>query len=181
VLEPTRRQPLYTLRRSTPARFFPSWLAASCQIAVALLFAIPSQAQQGGAGPRAGEGDCMPSRGAHECALRCPSFDLCTVKRANGAIDYLYYRVDSERFDCSGLDCTAATQSLGDYCCRRGEFAPPRGDAAAAGGDDGGSGGCSLAAGRGRRASSDWAWPSWACLGIGVGTTLARRRRAGTH
>jgi MYXO-CTERM domain-containing protein len=77
------------------------------------------------------EADCMPSREPHECSDRCPNFDTCFV----AADAQLYYRVDDERFDCEGLDCAAASVTLGDYCCRRGEYAP----------DSGGGGGCTVA------------------------------------
>jgi len=98
-------------------------------IAVGVLWARLASAQA----PDAGDsGDCMPSREPHECAERCPSFDTCYIAEGDGR---LYYRVMSERFDCDGLDCTAASTELGDYCCQRGDYAPSRG----------GGGGCALA------------------------------------
>jgi len=77
--------------------------------------------------------DCTPSRQPHECSDRCPSYDTCLVPEA----EQLYYQVGEERFDCDGLDCAAASVTLGDYCCRRGAFAPDE--------DDGG--GCTVAPG----------------------------------
>lgn len=78
------------------------------------------------------QADCMPSRAPHECSDRCPAYDTCFVSDEAR----LYYRVGEERFDCDGLDCAAASVTLGDYCCRRGEYAP----------DSDGGGGCTLAA-----------------------------------
>lgn len=99
-------------------------------IAAGLLSSQLASAQ--GAAPDAGQsGDCTPSREPHECAERCPSFDTCYIDEGDGQ---LYYRVMNERFECDGLDCTAASTRLGDYCCRRGDYAPSRG-----------GGGCTLA------------------------------------
>ena len=72
-----------------------------------------SDAPEQGTGPDA---DCMPSRQPHECPDRCPSYDTCFVSED----EQLYYRVDDQRFDCDGLDCGAASVTLGDYCCGRG-------------------------------------------------------------
>lgn len=117
--------------------------------------------------PDAGEpGDCTRSREPHECAERCPSFDTCFVAEDG----QLYYRVMSERFQCAGLDCNAASVQLGDYCCERGEYAPSRGD----------GGGCALTAasawGRaspGGRSSS----PGLGALGVlSIPLLLVRRR-----
>ena len=97
-------------------------------IAVGVLWTQLASAQA----PDAGEaGDCMPSREPHECAERCPSFDTCYIAEGDGQ---LYYRVMRERFECDGLDCTAASTELGDYCCQRGDYAPSRGS----------GGGCAL-------------------------------------
>jgi hypothetical protein len=95
------------------------WRTALSGIALALVLAQSAWAQSGP--PEAEEGECMPSREPHECPDRCPSFDTCYIDDGNGLI---YYRVGDQRFDCDELDCRLASTALGDYCCRRGEFAP---------------------------------------------------------
>jgi hypothetical protein len=106
-------------------------------IALLLLLAAPSLAQNGGAGgDPLPSGECMPSREPHQCAARCPSFDTCLV----AGDEQLYYQVDERRFDCVGFDCRAANESLSDYCCQTGEFAPPSPDED----EDDGGGGCTL-------------------------------------
>lgn len=104
------------------------WRDALRGIAVGVFWTQLASGQA--AAPDAG-GDCTPSRGAHECAERCPSFDTCYIDEGEGQ---LYYRVMGERFECDGLDCSAANEQLGDYCCQRGEYAPSRS----------GGGGCAL-------------------------------------
>jgi hypothetical protein len=108
----------------------------------------------------AGPGDCTPSAQPHECAERCPSFDTCFVATGGGQ---LYYRVDDQRFDCVGLECAMASQTLGDYCCQRGEFAPGKG----------GDGGCAQAS-----APRPAALP-WLAAAALVSVGLRRRRRRG--
>ena len=76
------------------------------------------------------QAECMASREPHECADRCPNYDTCFLPDEG----LLYYQVEDARFDCDGLDCAAASVTLGDYCCRRGEYAP--------GSDD--DGGCTV-------------------------------------
>ena len=130
--------------------------------AIALTLALASAASAQEAPSEDDEGaECMPSRQAHECSDRCPNYDTCFVSDDG----LLYYRVGEQRFDCDGLDCSGASETLGDYCCRRGEFAPDTDD----------DGGCTVAAG---------APP--ACLGrgavaLGALAALAawRKRRAG--
>lgn len=91
-------------------------------IALSLLLAAPSLAQDGGAGADPlPSGECMSSREPHQCAERCPSFDTCLV----AGDEQLYYQVGEQRFDCVGYDCGAANESLSDYCCQTGELAPP--------------------------------------------------------
>jgi hypothetical protein len=84
----------------------------------------------------AGEaGECTPSPQPHDqCPERCPTYDTCYIEEEL----QLYYRVDDERFPCEGLDCKAASVTLADYCCQRGEYEPARG----------GGGGCACALGR---------------------------------
>jgi hypothetical protein len=128
---------------------------ALLQIALVLGLAHGAAAQS--PAPDAGEaGQCTASLEAHECADRCPSFDTCFIDEGDGR---LYYRVKGERFNCAGLDCTAASVELGDYCCQRGEYAPSHG----------GGGGCSLAG----------ALPSPAAAGAGGGAQLALAVAAG--
>jgi hypothetical protein len=99
----------------------------------------------GGAGGSADDASCMPSAGPEECQDRCPSFDTCTVLTSRGDLDHLYFKLDDQLFQCDGLDCNGAAQSLDDYCCQRGEFAPskdggctlPGGVSAALGGEGG--------------------------------------------
>lgn len=105
--------------------------AALHGIALALTLASRALAQEA---PPDDGADCMPSREPHECSDRCPSYDTCFVSDEAR----LYYEVGEQRFDCDGLDCSAASQTLGDYCCGRGEFAPAKDD----------DGGCGVARGR---------------------------------
>jgi hypothetical protein len=98
--------------------------------AAALVLSAETAAAQSEAPASDEEGECTASRDPPECAERCPSFDTCYIDAGEGQ---LYYRVNDQRFDCAGLDCREASASLGDYCCRRGEFAPSRG-----------GGGCSM-------------------------------------
>jgi hypothetical protein len=106
------------------------WHSALRGIALGITLAHAAAAQSG-APPAEEEGDCMPSREPHECPDRCPSFDTCYIDEGDGL---LYYRIGDQRFDCDGLDCRQASTTLADYCCRRGEFAPP----------SGGGGGCAM-------------------------------------
>lgn len=104
---------------------------------IALVLALPSLASAQAAPDDEDEpseseqADCMPSRAPHECSDRCPDYDTCFVSDESR----LFYQVGEERFDCDGLDCAAASVTLGDYCCRRGEYAP----------DPDGGGGCTVA------------------------------------
>jgi hypothetical protein len=100
----------------------------------------------------------------HDCPERCPSFDTCFVPAGDGR---LYYRVGEQRFDCDGLDCTAALVSLGDYCCERGEFAPDSDDGC----------GCSLVGERQGHVKGAVAQAQVAALGVGL-LYWARRRGA---
>ena len=139
-----------------------TWRNALRGIAVGLSWTQLASGQ--GAAPDAG-GDCTPSRGAHECADRCPSFDTCYIDDGDGQ---LYYRVMGERFDCDGLDCTGANERLGDYCCQRGDYAPSRG----------GGGGCGLTAAGVNAAEPDGTAPAWlgALAGLSVAACGVRRR-----
>ena len=113
------------------------WQTALHRIALGIFFGVglciigvnPSAAQQSGA-PDAGAGECTPNPSPHECPDRCPRYDTCLISEE----DQLYYRVNNQRFECDGFDCRAASETLSDYCCSRGEFAP----------SSGGGGGCSL-------------------------------------
>jgi MYXO-CTERM domain-containing protein len=110
-------------------------LTALHGIALALTLTSLASAQTApddGDEPSDEQADCMPSRAPHECSDRCPDYDTCFVSDEAR----LFYQVGDERFDCDGLDCAAASVTLGDYCCRRGEYAPA---------SDGG-GGCTVAA-----------------------------------
>lgn len=103
---------------------------------IALVLALTSLALAQGA-PQDEEGEiegaeCTPSRAPHECSDRCPEYDTCFVSDESR----LFYRAGEERFECDGLDCAAASVTLGDYCCRRGEYAP----------SSSGGGGCTLGA-----------------------------------
>ncbi|HTV18420.1 MAG TPA: hypothetical protein VMG12_07105 [Polyangiaceae bacterium] len=140
-----------------------SWGDALRWIAAGLFWTQLSSAQ---GTPDAG-GDCTPSRGPHECAERCPSFDTCYIDEGEGQ---LYYRVMGERFECDSLDCTAANERLGDYCCQRGEYAPSRG----------GGGGCALTAGVALDASRT-ASRAPAGLGALAGLLVVARRRRQTQ
>jgi hypothetical protein len=146
--------------RGMTKRTLTGWPGALRGIAVGLLWTHLASGQ--GAALDAGEpGDCARSPEPHECAERCPSFDTCYVEDDA----QLYYRVERERFECDGLDCTAASTRLGDYCCQRGEYAPSRG---------GGSGGCALTS----PVPSEHAARSTAlgaCLGV-LGLLLVSRR-----
>src|SRR5690606_21193355 len=116
--------------RDAPGGSAVAVLGAVCGVALSLEVARGQETA-----PDAGEpGVCMPSREPHECAERCPSYDTCYIAEGDGE---LYYRVMNERFPCDGLDCNAASVELGDYCCRRGDYAPSRG----------GGGGCAIGAG----------------------------------
>jgi hypothetical protein len=130
-------------------------------LGVSLSRAGAAQAGQGGASTEAMDGTC-PNREPHECADRCPNVDTCFIQEEG----QLYYLADDRRFDCDGYDCTAANQTLLDYCCERGEFAPERSN-------DGG--GCSLAPPR-----SIEGWPSGQAaagsLAFALGLLAARRR-----
>ena len=142
-------------------------------IALLVLLAAPSLAQDGGSDPRP-SGQCMPSREPHECAERCPSFDTCFVATGDGQ---LYYEVGDQRFGCAGLECSAANQLLADYCCRRGELAPPPSQ----GGDEEG-GGCSLTFSGGASsggASSNGGMGMIGGLWAGLLGLALRRRRSG--
>ncbi len=116
-----------------------------------------------------GSGDmCMPNAGPPDCTERCPRVDTCT--RINGDDISLYYSVADQRFDCDGLDCRDAANTLADYCCQRGEFAP------ASSADDGG--GCSVGrldtgANQGEAGSE----VLLAAAGLCVGLALRARRR----
>jgi hypothetical protein len=136
------------------------WHSALRGIALGLTLAQGAAAQSG-APPAEQEGDCMASREPHECPDRCPSFDTCYIDEGEGL---LYYRVGDQRFDCEALDCKQASTVLADYCCQRGEFAPPSG---------GGGGGCALQEPGPDRSSESAGWSGLAVLGV-VG---ARRRR----
>jgi len=99
-------------------------------------------------------------------------FATCFVAAAMGQEAHLYYRVEEQRFPCDGLDCVAAAERLGDYCCERGEFAPSK--------DDGG--GCELSPGgvAADAGGSESAAP-WLGLGLGLcaaGAGRSRWRRA---
>jgi hypothetical protein len=129
-------------------------------IAVGLFWTQLASGQ--GATSDAGEaGDCTRSPEPHECAERCPSFDTCYIEDEA----QLYYRVGSERFDCEGLDCDAASTQLGDYCCERGEYAPSRG----------GGGSCWLASPVARAPAGPGL--CLAALGLLVASRRARGRR----
>jgi hypothetical protein len=104
--------------------------------------------------------ECMPSRAPHECSDRCPDYDTCFVSDEAR----LFYQVGEQRFDCDGLDCAAASVTLGDYCCQRGEYAP---------GSNGG-GGCTLVAETGDASASSQA----AALGVVAALAAWRKRRA---
>lgn len=93
---------------------------------VSVALALPAAAQSSDAD--AGDpGECTASPAPHdECPERCPSYDTCFI--AGEGEPSLYYRVERERIGCDGLDCTAASVQLADYCCRRGEFAPSSGE-----------------------------------------------------
>jgi len=104
--------------------------------------------------------DCMPSRAPHECSDRCPDYDTCFVPDEAR----LFYQVGDERFECDGLDCAAASVTLGDYCCRRGEYAPDS--------DDGG--GCTVASESHHGSGSSGA----AALGALAALSAWRNRRA---
>jgi hypothetical protein len=112
------------------SRWMTGWQTALRGIALALAVTHGAAAQSG-ASDAGEEGECMPGGQPSECADRCPSFDTCYIAEGDGQ---LYYRVDDQRFDCDGLECRGASATLGDYCCRRGQFAPSRG----------GGGGCAL-------------------------------------
>ena len=103
------------------------------------------------------QADCMPSRAPHECSDRCPDYDTCFVSDEA----QLFYRVGEERFDCDGLDCAAASVTLGDYCCRRGEYAP----------DSNGGGGCTL------QAEAPGAGAPVGAAALGALAVLAARRK----
>jgi hypothetical protein len=130
------------------------YCAASMTFSSALLAQNGSSTSPADAGP----GDCTRSAEPHECAERCPSFDTCYVAAGGGR---LYYRVEDHDFECEGLECSAASQALGDYCCERGEFAP----------DQGGGDGCALADPR-RRPSLEWIGTAAAAASVAL-----RRRR----
>lgn len=129
----------------------------------------PASAGTGGSGDDA---SCMPGAGPADCQDRCPSFDTCTVLTSSGQIDHLYFKLDDQVFQCAGLDCGSAAQSLDDYCCQRGEFAPSK---------DGG--GCTLPDGASAaRVSESGSATNHALLGVwGVllaGALIMRRRGA---
>jgi hypothetical protein len=106
------------------------WQTVLRGIAAALAVAHAAAAQSGTSDAGA-EGSCLKSEDPAECPDRCPTFDTCYID--DGKDGRLYYRVNGRRFDCNALECRAASASLADYCCQRGQFAPS---------DDGG--GCSL-------------------------------------
>ena len=141
-------------RRSAAAR--------NVLLRITLGLALPAVAQAQGAGGQRGEseGECMPSGEPLECADRCPMFETCYIDDGDGQ---LYYRVDDQRFDCDRLDCREASTTLADYCCERGQFAPPK--------DDGGCN-CRLATARPAGAS---AWAAAACLSMLCGLLAVRR------
>jgi hypothetical protein len=154
-------------KRGMTMRTLTGWPDALRAIAVGLFWTQLASGQS--ALPDAGEpGDCTPSSGPHdECPERCPSFDTCYIEDEL----QLYYRVEGERFECDGLDCTAASTQLADYCCQRGEYAPSHG---------GGGGGCALASppsieppGVGARSSAPGL-----CLGALGLLVVSRRARA---
>ncbi len=109
-------------------RYRRSWQTA--YLGIALGASLASMSTRGRAQDAGLEGVCTQS--THPCAERCPAYDTCYI--SDDA--QVYYSVMGRRFECDGLDCDAASATLGDYCCARGEFAPGTGD------DDGG--GCSL-------------------------------------
>ena len=138
-------------------------LTALPGIALALAFSGLASAQNAPddeAPSETEEADCMPSRGSHECSDRCPNYDTCFVSDEAR----LFYRVGEERFDCDGLDCAAASVTLGDYCCRRGAYAP----------DSDGGGGCTVAAESGDVSLASGA----AALGALAAVSAWRKRRA---
>jgi hypothetical protein len=116
---------------------------------------------------------CNAPEAQSECPERCPAFTSCVVT-AMGQDPYLYYRVDDQRFDCDGLNCVAAAQQLGDYCCERGEFAPSK---------DGG--GCALPPGGvtadagGSESAAPWLGVAFGLCAAGVGRYRRRRARHG--
>ena len=142
-------------------------------LALSWLFAAPSLAQNGGAGADPlPSGECMSSREPHACGARCPSFDTCLV----AGDEKLYYQVDEQRFDCVGFDCRAANESLSDYCCQTGEFAPPPPEE----NEEDEGGGCALAGGAGAASGATSSKDNlglvgglWAGL---LGLALRRRR-----
>jgi hypothetical protein len=146
--------PCYSRAVKRPNTIAALYYAASMTFSSALLAQNGSSTSQADAGP----GDCTASAEPHECAERCPSFDTCYVAAGGGR---LYYRVEDQRFECKGLECGAASQALGDYCCERGEFAPNQG-----GGD-----GCALAAPP-RAASLQWI----VTAAVAASVALMRRR-----
>jgi hypothetical protein len=136
-----------------------AWQTALLWIALGLGLTRAAAAQS--QAPDAGEqGDCTPSREAHECADRCPSYDTCFIEEGEGQ---LYYEVKGERFQCDGLDCTAASVELGDYCCQRGDYAPSHG----------GGGGCALSG------SAPTPGRALAATAAGVGLAFAAARLLG--
>jgi hypothetical protein len=140
------------------------WFAGARNVllGIGLGLALPVLALAQGAPGQSGqpEGDCMPSGEPLECADRCPTFETCYIDDGDGQ---LYYRVDDQRFDCAALDCREASDTLADYCCERGQFAPPKTE-------DGCN--CVLAAPRPKGAS---AFAAGACLSV-LGGLLAGRR-----
>jgi LPXTG-motif cell wall-anchored protein len=93
------------------------------------------------------------------------------VLTASGQLDHLYFKFDDQVFQCDGLDCGSAAQSLDDYCCERGEFAPSK---------DGG--GCTLPAGASTALRGESGTTNPGLLGVGgallAGALILRRRAA---
>lgn len=131
---------------------------------IAVTFTLASSAAAQNRASDAGEpGDCTRSPEPHdECPERCPSYDTCFILDEG----QLYYRVDAERFECDGLECRAASERLGDYCCRRGQFAP----------SENGSGGCGCRLG-GADARPERSGAASGLPWLGMLAVLAGRRR----